>query len=113
MGNLCSYGCQTGTNGLPADEWLGQRAKYSCFRALGRFRRWKRMPGIILAVPGSGLLRTLARSGEQVAVTDRYGWAYFCNNGLFLTDSNQVRPAVKEAGAYAAGLEDLIFTSVI
>ena len=55
---------------------------------------------IILAVPGSGLLRTLARSGEQVAVTDRYGWAYFCNNGLFLTDSNQVRPAVKEAGAY-------------
>lgn len=32
---------------------------------------------IILAVPGSGLLRTLARSGEQVAVTDRYGWAYF------------------------------------
>lgn len=66
---------------------------------------------IILAVPGSGLLRTLARSGEQVAVTDRYGWAYFCNNGLFLTDSNQVRPAVKEAGAYMRLDQKTYFTS--
>lgn len=32
---------------------------------------------IILVVPGNGLLGTLDRSGEQVAVTDRYGWAYF------------------------------------
>ena len=66
---------------------------------------------IILAVPGSGLLRTLARSGEQVAVTDRYGWTYFCNNTLFLTDSNQVRPALKESGAYMRLDQKIYFTS--
>ena len=66
---------------------------------------------IILAVPGSGLLRTLARSGEQVAVTDRYGWAYFCNKTLFLTDSNQVRPALKESGAYMRLDQKIYFTS--
>ena len=109
MGNLCSYGCQTGTNGLPADEWLGQRGKYSCFRALGRFRRWNGRY-IILAVPGSGLLRTcpVRRTGGS----DRPLWlAYFCNNGLFLTDSNQVRPAVKEAGAYMRLDQKTYFTS--
>lgn len=46
-----------------------------------------------------------------MAVTDRYGWAYFCNNGLFLTDSNQVRPAVKEAGAYMRLDQKTYFTS--
>lgn len=66
---------------------------------------------IILAVPGSGLLKTLARSGEQVAVTDRYGWAYFCSNSLFLTDSNQARPVLKEAGSYMRLDQKTYFTS--
>lgn len=66
---------------------------------------------IILAVPGSGLLKTLTRSGEQVAVTDRYGWAYFCSNSLFLTDSNQARPVLKEAGSYMRLDQKTYFTS--
>lgn len=66
---------------------------------------------IILAVSGSGLLKTLTRSGEQVAVTDRYGWAYFCSNSLFLTDSNQARPALKEAGSYMRLDQKTYFTS--
>lgn len=66
---------------------------------------------IILVVPGNGLLGTLDRSGEQVAVTDRYGWAYFCNNSLFLTDSNQVRTALKDAGSYMRLDQKTYFTS--
>ncbi len=66
---------------------------------------------IILAVSGSGLLKTLTRSGEQVAVTDRYGWAYFCSNSLFLTDSNQARPVLKEAGSYMRLDQKTYFTS--
>lgn len=40
MGDLCGYGCQTGTNGLPAvNGWT--TGKYGGVWPVGEFRGWK------------------------------------------------------------------------
>lgn len=63
-----------------------------------------------LQYPAAGF-KDACKIWEQVAVTDCYGWTYFCNNTLFLTDSNQVRPALKESGAYMRLDQKIYFTS--
>ena len=58
----------------------------------------------------TGLLGTLDRSGERVAVTDRYGWLiHFANNSLFLYRQQSCADCTKRRRICMAGSEDLFY----
>ena len=57
--------------------------------------------GYVLFSIGSGrFLNAMDQQDAQTIIVDRFGWVFFNSSYIFLTDSNQIRPVLKQAGSY-------------